>query len=157
MTISRASEVLHKAFANYPNSGLQVRLVDESGLPFTVSNPVPVDTEVNLGSIIISDISVTDGNIDINPLDEGISASGVWIDDTGEELIPSTDNHRSISILNYAGSDSATLFVGASGTTSATGYPLEQNISLQIDLGSGVEVWGITDTGSSDVRVLKVW
>jgi len=41
MSQGRATEVLMKAWQEMPGSGLQVRIVDESGLPFTNTSAIP--------------------------------------------------------------------------------------------------------------------
>ena len=114
MSQGRATEVLVKAFKNYPGSGLQVRLVDESGLAFTASNPLPVDTEINLvaGSVIISDINayVKSGNIlNLVDSDAGFTYSGSYI----TQIVEHVEGKTVTTDLSYSGND---LMLTISGT-----------------------------------------
>lgn len=52
-------------------------------------------------------------------------------------------------------SGSYTVYLGGSGVTTATGFPLEPGDSLPIDVGDDIDIYGISVTGTSEVRTLE--
>jgi hypothetical protein len=95
-----------------------------------------------------------DTSIKISGADSA-TASSISVTTTPALLIPSSLTDRSGLVLkNYSGS---TLFVGfsASEANSSTGYPLAVGEALGMDVAAGVAIWGVTSSGSSDVRLLE--
>ena len=71
--------------------------------------------------------------------------------------IPSSklENRKAISIRNN--SDSVTIYLGESGVTTATGYPVLPKEQMSFDLGTGASIYGICDTGlTADVRYIEI-
>ncbi len=73
---------------------------------------------------------------------------------TTATVIPATaaSGRLSIAVFNNG---SNTVFLGDSGVTTSTGFPLEAGASQSIDLGPQALLYGRTSTGSSDVRSLE--
>ena len=71
--------------------------------------------------------------------------------------LPTTNlpNRKAISVRNN--SASVTLYIGGSGVTVATGYPILPYESLPFDMSTGAQLYGICDAGQTvDVRVIEV-
>lgn len=143
MPSPRGTEILKQAFEkNFPQSGLQVRLVDESGLPFTEINPLPVDTEINLdvGSVVISN----DGG-DFQ-LHAQTSFSG------NVTRIAAGNSDRAGVLINVSGND---VFVGSGNNVLiTTGYLVEDGDKVTIPTFSAI--WGITAGSAATVFTIEV-
>jgi hypothetical protein len=59
------------------------------------------------------------------------------------------------SSLSVKNNGAVTIYVGSSTVTSANGYPLAPNAEISFDVGDQVIVYGITASGSADIRVLE--
>lgn len=68
--------------------------------------------------------------------------------------IPTTELNGKTSIL-IRNNGSNTIFLGASGVTALTGMPLKADETLPIAIASGVRLYGIAQTGSSDIRTFE--
>ena len=80
----------------------------------------------------------------------------VTVTDTATKL-PTTnlENRKAITVFNN--SNTNRVYLGGSGVTVATGYPLLPYQGLPWDLSSGAQLYGICDTGkTADVRVCEV-
>lgn len=73
---------------------------------------------------------------------------------TTETKIPATIAEGRASIILF-NNGSYTVYLGSSGVDVATGFPLEPGDSLPIDVGDDIEIYGITASGSSEVRTLE--
>lgn len=129
--MTRAGEVLHKAYSGFfPNSGLQVRMVDESGLPFNEANPLPIDFEA--GGVFSDHNQLTfSGNV---------------------TQIVAADTSRRGVLINASGND---VFVG-SGTNVSTnnGYLVEKGSKLTLPVTTAVH--GVTAGSSATVYFVEV-
>jgi len=95
-------------------------------------------------------------NININPLRGSALSTAVTVTSSATAL-PTTilDYRRSVMIFNN--SASTTVYLGGSTVTSTNGFPiLAQTYSPSIDAGPKMTVYGITDSGSANVRVFEV-
>jgi hypothetical protein len=73
---------------------------------------------------------------------------------TSATALPSTalTNRRRLYIKNV---NATTFYIGASDVAAGTGYPVQQNEEVVIDL-AGVTVYGITASGSGTAKVLEI-
>lgn len=82
------------------------------------------------------------------------AVSAVTVDDTagGTAIVAADDDLKSFIIYNNG---AATIYLGPSGVTAATGLPLTAGSSFR---GSNINIalYGITSAGSSNVRVMKI-
>lgn len=62
------------------------------------------------------------------------------------------EGRASIILLNNG---SYTVYIGGSGVTAATGFPLEAGDNLPMDIGDDIDIYGITAEGSSEIRTLE--
>lgn len=86
------------------------------------------------------------------------SASQQSIPAVATLIIPAAITDRAGLILkNNNGVAGASLYIGFTSAEAnlATGYPITAQESLGMDLSSGVEVWGISSAGTTDVRILQ--
>ena len=73
---------------------------------------------------------------------------------TTATAIPTTAATGRISIL-VTNNGTNTVYLGDSTVTTINGTPLEVGEKLPMDLDKNVVLYGITSTGTSDVRVLE--
>lgn len=143
MPSPRATEILKHSFEKrFPQSGLQVRLVDESGLPFTDANPLPVDTEINLsiGSVIVSN----DGG------EFALHQQFVFSGNVTQIALGNPD--RAGVLVNVSGND---IFVGSGNNVIiTTGYLVEDGDKITIPTHSAV--WAITAGSVATAFTLEV-
>ena len=96
-------------------------------------------------------------NININSL-RGIAHTTQAIVTTSLTPLPTygvLQNRRSMILFNN--SSSTTIFIGGSDVTSVNGLPIPaQTYSPPIDAGPLMVIYGITASGSADVRVMEV-
>ena len=94
-------------------------------------------------------------NININPLRGEVLTTAVSVGTTATAL-PETplENRRSFMVFNN--DESKTIYLGGSGVTTDSGLPvLAQSYSPTIDAGPKMIVYGITASGTVDVRVIE--
>ena len=85
----------------------------------------------------------------------GFITNSVTVTTTATPLPTTTlKNRKAISIRNY--SSSVNIFVGDSGVTAASGYPVLPYESLPFNMSDGANLYAITESGSADVRVIEV-
>ena len=68
--------------------------------------------------------------------------------------IPTANAEGRACVILY-NNGSKTVYIGGSSVTSSDGFPLEPGDSIPIDLGEDVILYGITITGTSEVRTLE--
>ncbi|MBU2052601.1 hypothetical protein KKH13_05330 [Patescibacteria group bacterium] len=94
-------------------------------------------------------------NININPLRGSVLTTAVTVADTATAL-PSSNQENRRSIMIFNNDSSATIFIGGSDVTAANGLPvLAQQYSPVIDAGVKMTVYGITSSGTANVRVIE--
>lgn len=69
----------------------------------------------------------------------------------GTQLVAASSTRRSLGIYNNG---SATIFVGASGVTTAAGFPVPAGGALFIESSPSAAYFGIVATGTVDTRVI---
>ena len=69
-------------------------------------------------------------------------------------VIPATaqTNRRTMLVFNNG---SNIVYIGGSTVTASAGYPLQPGQEKGFDISSGLVMYGITSSGSSDVRTLE--
>jgi hypothetical protein len=70
---------------------------------------------------------------------------------TSPTLLISADNQNRICYLHTTSGSS---YLGDSAVTSSSGLHLENNSTMEIHLPFGNDLYGITNTGTTNVRVL---
>ena len=82
-----------------------------------------------------------------------ILGSTTSVTDSATE-IPSSAlaNRRTILIKNNGAQE---IFLGPSGVTALTGYPLASGAEVGLEITDSVSIFGITASGSSDIRTLE--
>ena len=92
----------------------------------------------------------------IAPCNDSIRAAAVTVDSTaGGTALYSTSNLVGREAIAIKNNGAVTLYLGPSGVTSTTGYPLAAGESLVIELGPDVTIYGIA-ASSCNVRILEV-
>jgi gas vesicle protein len=65
------------------------------------------------------------------------------------------DNRRSVMVFNNDSSE--TIYIGGTGVTASNGFPiLSQTFSPSIDAGETMILYGLTSSGTADVRVIEI-
>jgi len=75
-----------------------------------------------------------------------------------------TAGTTAVKIADQAGStrkltihvETAATFLGDRSVTSSTGYKMDANDKITLDLAGGAELWAITATGTAPVYVLEI-
>lgn len=94
------------------------------------------------------------GRLWINDTHQTLAHSAVSVGNTATDLVASDlVNRKKILIQN---ADNKAIFVGLSGVTTATGLRLSGGGVLELEIGPGVNIFGITASGSADVRVVEL-
>lgn len=80
----------------------------------------------------------------------------VTVDTSAVRLDTGISGRRSLIVFNNNASSGAVLYVGGADTvTTASGYPIPAQGALALNMGPGLELYGITGS-SADVRVLEL-
>jgi len=84
---------------------------------------------------------------------ETFKQSAVTVSNTAT-LIPATAlaKRNSILITNNGGN---AIYIGASDVTTANGFPLHPRAVVQIDIQDNVDIYGITASGTVDIRIVE--
>jgi len=93
------------------------------------------------------------GSLDVTG--SGFKTQAVTVGNTATAL-PTTPlaNRKSIAVRNNSGT--VTIYVGGSDVTTANGYPVLPYEGLPFNMSSGALLYGITASGTADVRVLEI-
>ena len=75
-----------------------------------------------------------------------------------------TAGTTAVKIADQAGStrkltihiETAVTFLGDRSVTSSTGYKMDANDKITLDLAGGAELWAITATGTAPIYVLEI-
>ena len=85
-----------------------------------------------------------------------VSAAAVSVGTTATLLsVTETDYVGGASFAVKVPSGGATVYVGASGVTTATGFPLAAGDTLQVDVDKGESLYGVVAAGTQSVSVLR--
>lgn len=88
-----------------------------------------------------------------NMLNGTFTGSSTTVTTTATAIPSSNATDRRSIILKNEGA--VTVYLGGSAVTSSTGFPLEAGDTLPLDLGNDIILYGITASGSADVRTLE--
>lgn len=91
----------------------------------------------------------------------GIAPAGIGIEDTAVTVgtsatqLPGTalDKRRTLLIYNNG---SAIIYIGPSGVTTSSGFPMAVGSALALSVAEGVAVYAISGSASQNVRVLEL-
>lgn len=94
------------------------------------------------------------GRLWMNGTHQTMAFSAVTVTSTATDLV-ATDlaNRKRILIENLG---NKVIYVGSAAVTDATGFRISNGSALELDIGPGVNIHGITPSGSSDVRILEL-
>ncbi len=82
-----------------------------------------------------------------------VKAAKVTVAQTAIELTASLPRRRKVYIKSVDGNPD--VYIGGSGVDTDDGYLIKAKGEIWLDLMPGARVFGITDTGTADVRVLE--
>lgn len=87
----------------------------------------------------------------------GITNTAVSVDTTvGGVLLPATARAGRKRMIIQNTSATQEVYLGASGVTTSSGLVLGRKSSVELDLGEGVAIYGITGASTANVRVLEL-
>lgn len=94
------------------------------------------------------------GRMWINATNQTMAFSAVTVTTTATDLV-ATDlaNRKRILVENLG---NRPIYVGSAAVTDADGFRISNGSALELDIGPGVNIHGITSTGSSDVRIIEL-
>ncbi len=82
-----------------------------------------------------------------------VKAAKVTVAQTAVELTASLPRRRKVYIKSVDGNPD--VYIGGSGVDADDGYLIVAKGEIWLDITPGAQVFGITDTGTADVRVLE--
>jgi len=84
-------------------------------------------------------------------------ASQLSVDSTAVVLVMAAMSDRNGIIVKNNSTNTYILYLGfsAAEATAGTGYPLGKQEALGIDIGAGAVLWGISGSGTIDVRIIE--
>ena len=108
-------------------------------------------TDNSVNRLIIN----SDGSMQVNPVGVSTAIKQTALSVTAAVALPAAAlaNRRSLLIVNN--SATVTLYIGATGVTTADGLPIGPGGSVQIDAGPTLTVYGVTGS-ACDVRILEI-
>lgn len=121
-----------------------------------VSN-LPFSQQVT-GNVAVSNFPSSQpvsGTVAVAPL-SGIKASQAAVTTTAAQLMATPLAGRSTLTLTSLPTNTANVWVGASGVTAATGFPVGPGQSLGLDVGPSATIFAIASAGSQTVACLEV-
>lgn len=82
-----------------------------------------------------------------------IQASSITATTTPQVLVSALANRQVVKVQNIG---SKTLFVGHSSVTASNGWRISAGAYMDIELGPSVAIYGLTDSSTTDVRILQI-
>lgn len=158
-------EVIEDTVTPANNQPLPVKLVSTSGDINITAGDLNVQLEhtgANFDSVRLGDGTTLAGvsaSTDLKVVDRAdvaMANSAISIDDTagGTNLVSSALTERKeITIQNL---DNKAVFVGTTGVTTSNGLRIPAKSSMTIKLGPNVSIFGITGSGTADIRILEL-
>jgi len=125
-----------------PKSTLRTSLNDSTGAPIDSANPLEVT-----GTFVTT----------LEQIETPLQNSTITVTATVTNLIPTAyTDRKSVVVSNNSVDPSAVVYIGKSDVTALNGTPLEPKEKFFIDLVDTQTIYGITATGTSDVRILEL-
>lgn len=110
---------------------------------------------INVGNFPPQKVPQPVTNININPLKGTIKNTAVTVSSTATPL-PETPAPKRKSVVIFNNSTSVAIYLGGAEVTAENGLPvLAQSYSPAIDAGDTMLLYGITESGTADIRVLE--
>lgn len=90
----------------------------------------------------------------INETHQTMTHAAVVVGNTATDLV-ATDlvNRKTILIENTSGTD---IYIGSASVTTANGILLSKGATVELKIGSGINIHGITSSGNATVRVMEL-
>lgn len=85
-----------------------------------------------------------------------VSQQAVSVGTAATRLDPITDGTIPKGSCAIRNNGAAIVYIGASGVTTANGYPLDPGREMSADLGPGDALYGIVASGTVECRVVEV-
>lgn len=95
-------------------------------------------------------------DVGVSPADIAISDNSITVTSSATELAASGTplaDRRTLCIFNNS---SVTIYIGDSGVTTSTGFPLGAGAAMYLDVSDDVDVYAIAASGSNNVRILEL-
>lgn len=94
------------------------------------------------------------GRMWVNNSSQSFAHAAVSVTNTATDLVASDlAGRKSVIVYNNG---TKTIFVGNSGVTASSGIPVSGGSSIELAAGPAMDLYAITASGSSDVRVLEL-
>ena len=106
-----------------------------------------LDVNIASGTVTTSDAALADSAI--KALAETVTNTAAQIVDGGDEL-------ASRKYLFLYNNGNKTVFIGETGVTASSGFPLPPGSILEARIGAAVDVFAISQAGSQNVRTLQL-
>lgn len=100
------------------------------------------------------DVNIASGDLDDSLADTAIVTGSQSVNTTSSDLI-ATDlvNRKWLFAYNNGNKD---VFIGPSGVSTATGFPLPPGSALELRVGASIDVHAVAQNGTQDVRTLEL-
>jgi len=128
--------------------------VDVSGSSVTVS---ATDLDIRDLAFATDSVDVSGSSVEVNDAalaDTAIAAAASSVTTTSAALIASTLSDRKYVMMTNTGN--RTVFVGPSGVSTASGFPLHPGSLLEMRAGAAVALHAVSDGGTQNVRTLQL-
>lgn len=106
-----------------------------------------LDVNIASGTVNVSDVALA--NAAIKALAETVTNTAAQIVDGGDEL-------ASRKYLFLYNNGNKTVFIGETGVTASSGFPLPPGSILEARIGAAVDVFAISQAGNQNVRTLQL-
>lgn len=124
--------------------------VDVSGSSVSISGSV----EVTATDLDIRDLSAAQDEVDARFEASSIASSAPSVTTTAAALIGSALSGRRRLLIQNLGTQA--IFVGGASVTSSNGIRIPAGANVELELGAAVNLYGVTSTGTADVRILEM-
>jgi hypothetical protein len=128
--------------------------VDVSGSSVTVSS---TDLDIRDLAFATDSVDVSGSSVEVNDAalaDTAIAAAASSVTTTSAALIASALSDRKYVMMTNTGN--RTVFVGPSGVSVSSGFPLHPGSLLEMRAGAAVVLHAVSDAGTQNVRTLQL-
>jgi hypothetical protein len=130
----------------------------EATLASILSDTADIEIATEAAAASLAQFQFSSGKLLVESADAvpntAIKSSNVSVSNSATLLVASSLANRKLVKIQNAGSRDAAF--GTNTVTFASGFRLSPGSYMELELGPSVSLYGITGTGSTDVRVLEV-
>jgi len=128
------------------------------GVDFDIRNLTHVSDSMKIGDGTDFLVIESDGSINVNSSEAGFSScayAAISVGNTATDLVATElVNRKTISIQNLGNKP---IYIGCdSSVTKNNGTKVPKGATAEFRLGAGIDVHAITNTGTSDVRIIEL-